>query len=223
MWPRPISVSQCRHTGLSQSNSRCVSQLAGFHQRRRPGIAALRVRDPHAVVRPAKQDLLPGSPGAPAAPLLAAVSALAPCASATVRTSTLTPEPAAMHRLDHALHRAVIAERLSQCLDARVQGSRSDEPVAPHVLDQLLRRHETIVMLDQVAEHRVHLRLQVLRLAATTKLVAFRVEGELSELVNHRSRSLRRSGAGSGHGSRSPRHLQEFSIGSSSLVQPGPR
>src|SRR5215217_4906172 len=44
-----------------------------------------------------------------------------------------------------------------------------------------------------MAEHGIDLRLQMVRLAPTTKLVASRVERELSELVDHRSDVIART------------------------------
>src|SRR5215216_3718694 len=72
-----------------------------------------------------------------------------------------------------------------------------------------------------MAEHGVHLRLQVLRIGATAKLMAFRVERELSELVDHRSgRQRGQAGTHARRGLRSPWHLHETSMGISSISKP---
>lgn len=146
--------------------------------------SAGRVGDAVAVVPPAKADLLFPPQGdwlrrrwrrlGPAA-------LFRPCHRGTEAKAR------AAYRPHDALRTTVVLQRLAQALDAAVQRGGAHEAVSPHLVEQLLLTHEPIAVLDQVAEHGVHLRLQVKRVVTPPKLAPTRVEHEFVEEVNHRT------------------------------------
>jgi hypothetical protein len=62
-----------------------------------------------------------------------------------------------VRRLDDPLLRTVVTDGAARRLDARRQRRLADEPVAPHVVEQLVLRDDPVAVLDEIGEHAEHL------------------------------------------------------------------
>jgi hypothetical protein len=91
---------------------------------------------------------------------------------------------AAVNRAYHALLHPVVVDGLSSCLDSAVECRRGDVLVAPHCVEQLVFRHNSITTADQVREHVEDLRLNMHALASTSKFVQARVELVIAERID---------------------------------------
>ena len=68
---------------------------------------------------------------------------------------------AAVHGADDPLGGAVVADGLAGGLDPAGERRLADEPVAPHLVEQLGLGHHPVAVRDEVGEHVEHLRLDV--------------------------------------------------------------
>jgi hypothetical protein len=91
------------------------------------------------------------------------------------------------------LFSAVVSHRSASCCDAGGQRRLADESVAPHAVEELLLRHHTVVVFDEVAQQVEHLRLDVTALPVAPQLETPDVELELGKLEDHRPMMARRS------------------------------
>jgi hypothetical protein len=94
-----------------------------------------------------------------------------------------------VHGLDHALLGAVVTDSTPCRLDPRRQRRFADEAIAPHVVEQLVLRDDTIPMLDEVGEDAEDLRLHGDGSAGAAQLEHVGVEVECSERVDQRAPS----------------------------------
>src|SRR6185295_16365262 len=92
---------------------------------------------------------------------------------------------------DDPLAHSVVADRPSRSLDAARQRGLTDEPVPPHLIEQLLLGDHAVAVAEQVDEDIEDLRLDRHRLAVAAKLEALNVELAAIEGEAHR-RSLHR-------------------------------
>ena len=93
--------------------------------------------------------------------------------------------PAAVGGRDEPLLPPAVAESLAGRLDPARERRLAHEPVAPHVVEQLLLRDHPVGVHDQVAEDVEHLRLDPTGLARLAQLEALGVELEVLELEDH--------------------------------------
>ena len=85
-----------------------------------------------------------------------------------------------------------VVEDVASGFDTTGQSGLAHEAVSPDVVEQLLLRHRTVAVLDQVPKHVEDLRLDVARLSPPAQFEALRVELELLELEDHPSMMARR-------------------------------
>ena len=70
------------------------------------------------------------------------------------------PEAAAALGADHSLPLSVVTEGHPQLVDRRTEGAVAHHNLAPNLVEQLVARHGTVTVLDQVGQQRAGLRCQ---------------------------------------------------------------
>jgi hypothetical protein len=83
------------------------------------------------------------------------------------------------------LRRAVVTERLAQCLDPAGEGRFAHEAVPPHRVEDLLLRDHAIPLPHEKDEHVEHLWLDPASATAAAELVPAQVELTVVERVDH--------------------------------------
>jgi hypothetical protein len=95
------------------------------------------------------------------------------------------PKASAPDRSDDQLFLSVVTDRPASRLEATVQGGGGDEPPLPNAFEQLLFRYQPVTVLDQIGEHREHLRLHMARLAPPPNLAPLGIQLTIPEHENH--------------------------------------
>src|SRR5262249_59835652 len=105
-------------------------------------------------------------------------------------------KPAPRYCAHEDLRRAAVADRLAYRIDSGVQRHVRDDSAVPDGLDELVLADHPVAVGDQIGQQIEHLRLDMNRPVAATKLAPARIQDAVTESDNHRTMTLRISDAG---------------------------
>ena len=91
------------------------------------------------------------------------------------------PVAAPANVADEALLRPIVADRPPDLLDPGGERGLRDEPIAPHLVEQLLLGHDPLAMRQQVGEHVERARLEVLHSPLTADFAGGHIDSAVAE------------------------------------------